>query len=139
MSKPLFVVRGPGEEDLPFIFNSWLKSFRDSPQVQGVPNTLYYAEQHALIGQLLKDSYVLIACNPDDPGQIYGYAVGCAKPEPDHSVLHWVYVKHPFRNFGIAKALVHDVCGDRPLYYTHRVKNSDRIAGDRSATFNPYL
>lgn len=130
-----FVLRAARGEDLPFIFNSFLKSYRDAPAVSGVPNTLYYDGQHALIERLLKDGKAIVACATDDPEQIMGYGIGGA------SVIHWIYVKHPFRGFGIGKALEGALVGQAPeqVFYTHRVKATDRLVRNRPYTFNPFL
>lgn len=131
----LFRTRRLLPEDVPFLYNSWLKSYRDSPTVQSISNTVYYAEQHKLIERLLQapEAKAVVACNPEDPTQIYGYIVY----QPD--VLHWVYVKHTFRGAGIARMLVAEAGLSAKLIYTHRVKNSERLVGERDATYNPYL
>lgn len=131
----LFKVRAVQTADVPFLYNSWLKSYRDSPSVTSIPNTLYYAGQHAVIEKLFEtpDVETVIACNPEDEGQIYGYVV--AAP----GVLHWLYVKHTFRGHGVGKMLLAEMGLSKEFFYTHRVKNSDRLVGDRHAVFNPYL
>lgn len=135
---PLFVLRASDPSDVPFIYSSWLKSYRDAPAVAGIPNGIYYAGQHALIERLLERSTVVVACSSDDPQQIMGYGVGEILA-PSTAVLHWLYVKHTFRGFGIAKALegtlVHKAA---TVFYTHRVKSCDRLMRSRSHVFNPF-
>lgn len=139
----LFTLRALAADDLPFVFNSWLKSFRDAPAVQSIPNSIYFAGQHDRIDRILKSAGLAaaVACNPEDPTQIYGYIV--AENATVGSVVHWVYVKHPFRGHGVARGLFAAVVGAGtgpvPFYYTHRVKASDRLVRERAATFNPYL
>jgi hypothetical protein len=87
---------------------------------------------------------VLIVCNPEDRDQIYGYGVGGKSIDPASNapvgVIHWIYVKHPFRDNGIGRALeaeyVKDVTG---VFYTHRVKMLDRLIGEKKYIYNPYM
>ncbi len=130
--------------DHAFIYNSALKSYRDSPMVRGIPNTIYFAKQHALIENFLADPRCLgiVACSVNDPTQIYGYLLGQSYPEG--IAVHWVYVKQPFRNCGIARKLYETFTKQAgnaaAIYYTHRVKTVDGLLKSRPhVTFNPYL
>lgn len=128
--------------DIPFIFNSWLKSYRDAPAVKNVPNTIYFSEHHKVIEHILnaKGLMILVACNPDDRDQICGYIVG--ELSENDSIVHWLYCKHPFRKMGIGRALEAAFLDLAPakqaLTYTHMSKISDRIQRLKSYTFNPY-
>jgi hypothetical protein len=148
---PLFHIRPVSAGDVSFIYNSWLKSYRDSPQVKSIPNTLYYAEHHAVIENIFKspNCTIGIACNPEEQDQIYGYLVGdildrITKVQASGyvAVVHWLYVKHPFRMNGIAKGLFNWFTLDHKdltFVYTHRVKNVEKLIGERPFVFNPYL
>ncbi len=46
----------------------------------------------------------MIACDPSDPEFIYGYLV--VRPLDDVKIIHYAYVKKPFRKFGILKKLL---------------------------------
>lgn len=139
MDNKLFLLRDLTKEDLPFLYNSFLKSYRDSPAVKSVPNSIYYAGQHAIIETIIASPHatIFIACNPDDIQQIYGYALG--EMHDTTAVVHWIYCKHPFRGNGIGTALVGALIKDaQTIYYTHRVKNIEKLLGDRPFIFNPY-
>ena len=78
------------EDDTAFIFNSWLKSYRFSHFGEKITNTIYFAEHHKVIERLIDNSKVLVACNPEEPSQVYGYIIG---EEVDGIfVLHFIYV-----------------------------------------------
>ena len=64
------------EEDKPFIFNSWLKSYRFSHFGEKITNTIYFEDHHKIIENILKKAKVVVACNEEDPSQDYGYIVG---------------------------------------------------------------
>lgn len=136
MEKANFLIRPATKDDHSFIYSSWLKSFRDGPAVKGITNQTFYKEQHDLIESLLLDptTTALVACNPSDDSQIYGYIVASG------SVLHWVYVKLTFRQFGIAKTLeLGAVKGDKK-FYTHLPKMMHRTCSQfANYEYNPYL
>ena len=127
------------DDDLPFLFSSWLKSYRSSHFAEKITNTIYFSDQHKLIEKLIGDSKVVVACNGEDPSQVYGYIVG---GEVDGiSLLHFIYVKHTFRNMGIGKTLL-DAVGhesDKAAVYTHHTRMSDKLASKYNFVFHPYL
>ena len=113
--------------DVPFIFNSWLKSYRGSPVVRSVPNTIYYAEHHEVISGILASANLelWVACDEGNPNTILGYVVG--ESREDCTLIHWVYAKQPVRMQGLAKTLLGKVLDgeSKTLYYTHHTKISD--------------
>lgn len=132
-------IRPANAEDVSFIFNSWLKSFRSSNHARGVCNTVYFAEQHKLIERLVKSSQVIIACNPADPTQLYGYI--CAGSQDGIFCLHYLYVKHSFRGLGIAKILInafeHDF--NAAGIFTHMTKPMEHLAVKFNLVYHPYI
>lgn len=136
-------IRPAKESDISFIFNSWLQSFRDSPTVRGIPNTLYYKEQHRLIEDLLKRDTcrVILAVNEKDEEQIFGYIIFETYGENLPLVMHWIYVKHPFRNFKIGSQLIEECHKTAPniVTYSHKSKLSDKLMKNRQHyIYNPY-
>ena len=121
-NQPTF--RAAGVEDIAFLTNSWLESYRHAPSVRGVPNKVYYYYHHKLLEELLTRCTVLICCYPDNPNQILGYV--CAELYDTALVIHYVYVKKTFRKFGIAKSLVnHLLETEKPpsVLFTHKTKD----------------
>lgn len=119
------VYRQPIQADHPFIYNSWLKSFRTySSWATQVAPTIFFANHKMVIAKLLEEAGVLVACNPDLPDQIFGYAV-FTQTGSNVTVLHYVYVKHPFRKMGVAGGLVATVRSESnhdkalPMIATH--------------------
>lgn len=101
----MWLLRDPKSEDVPFVFNSWLKSFRDGPAMSNMANDTFYKGTHACIENVAKSPAckVVVACDPNDPNMIFGY--GVAELVGTDLVLHWIYVKHPFRAFGLGRAI----------------------------------
>lgn len=132
-------IRKATEEDISFIFNSWLKSYRDSTFAKSITNTIYFNEHHKLIEDLLKECNVLIACNDENPGDIYGYSV--SEVVQGFFVLHFVYVKHTFRQLGIGRSLVENAGVDfkKASLCTHITKYGERLAEKFNMVHSPYV
>lgn len=98
------VLRNPSGDDLNFILDSWLRSARGVGDNAHMNNAVYYGE--AGYGfrdecvKKLKGGFVTVACNPSDQDQIIGWMAW------GPGVLHYIYVKQPFRQMGIATKLV---------------------------------
>jgi hypothetical protein len=138
-----FNIRSAELDDIPFVFNSWLKSYRDAPSVRAVPNTLYYTAHHSVIEKIFASPglVLLVACDTTEPKQIFGYAVG--ERLPSGFVIHWIYCKFPFRKFAIGGALEQALLAtnidNKEIYYTHCPKGSESLLRNRKYVFNPYL
>jgi hypothetical protein len=137
--KPLIRLRPANEEDVNFIFNSWLKSFRNSAFARHIPNSIYYTEQHKLIEKLVKNFSVIIACNDEDASQVYGWI--CAGEVQNIFCLHYIYVKHSFRSMGIAKLLFNSFKHDPSTagIYTHHCRIADTMASKTNMIYDPYI
>jgi ribosomal protein S18 acetylase RimI-like enzyme len=127
------------EEDHPFLYNSWLKSYRFSLFAERITNTIYFEDHHKLIEKIINNSKTLIACNPSDPSQLYGYIV--AGEEEGVLVVHFLYVKHTFRNMGIGKTLLDAVghSSDVASVYTHHTRMADKLSSKYNFVYHPYL
>ena len=127
------------EDDLPFLFNSWLKSYRLSNFAEKITNTIYFEDHHKLIERIVENSNILMACNPSDPSQLYGYVV--SGKEGDILILHFLYVKHTFRNMGIGKTLLDAVghTSESASVYTHHTRMADKLASKHNLVYHPYL
>jgi ribosomal protein S18 acetylase RimI-like enzyme len=136
---PLVRLRQADQNDVPFIFNSWLKSYRDSSTAKLVSNTVFFSEHHKLIERIVKHNPVILAVNDADPTQIYGYI--CAGVTEGIFTLHYIYVKHNFRNLGIGKALLNAFEHDLATagIYTHHTKIADKIASKYNFLYHPYV
>lgn len=132
-------IRKANQEDVNFIFNSWLKSYRSSLFAKPMTNTVYYSEHHKVLERLAKNSEVIVACSKDDPTQLYGYI--CAEKIEGVFVLHYVYVKHTYRNMGIAKLLLNTLDRDpeQAGCYTHHTRIAEKLAAKYNLIYHPYL
>lgn len=132
--------REPNQGDVNFLFNSWLKSHRTSSQVQGIMHPVYYSQQHLLIEGLLSTCKVIVACNADDTMQIYGYI--CYGDAEGHPLVHYVYVKQPYRRLGLANLLFEEAKIDpkAAFFGSHRPGPGFKTLERNSmCIYNPYL
>lgn len=119
-------------EDYNFISNSYLKSYRNAPGVSILDNSIYYDEFKKRLDYLLLNTECIVACHVDDPDQIFGYRIG-SKP-----IIHYVYVKWPFRRLGIAKQLLADYnLGNGATVVTHQPRGWSKLAEKYRLIFDP--
>ena len=133
-------IRAIREGDAPFIFNSWLRSYRESPAVVAVPNGIFYEQHHKVISRILESSYsqVLVACDAEDDDKLYGYVVG--EFLPGVNIIHWVYCKQECRREGIGGQLVAEIMvgSELPVQYSHFTRFIKKINTKIHMTYNPY-
>ena len=128
VSKVNFKIRPMTTADEGFVYNSWLRSFRKSMEMDA---KTYYFFQHRKIEKLLRDSRVLMAVHEDDPDQIFGWV--CFAPFDEDYVVHYLYVKATFRKLGIGGRLMEAL--PEITWYTHKTYGSDFFDVD----YNPYV
>ncbi len=145
MSLPL-KLREAEADDLNFILSSWLKSFRDAQRIPDQKsavwfnwprpsNEVFFNFQQKLIVRLLQRSKCLVAVNPEDLSQVYGFIVYENNPD----IIHYVYVKSTFRKMGICKLLLSKSVEQPAPKYTHVTYAVEFLAPKLNAEFNPYL
>jgi ribosomal protein S18 acetylase RimI-like enzyme len=133
------------DDDEGFVYNSWLKSFREgSSWADKIPAQVYFSNHKKVVSKLLSESGIVIAANPECPDQIFGY--GVYQPTTGHvTVLHYIYVKHSYRKLGIAADILrmisqlssHDTA--LPMAATHITGNWDALKNKWNLFYNPYV
>ncbi len=136
----LVKVRGAVAEDLPFILNSWLKSYRNSSVSLSIPNQVYYPGHTNRVKEILSNpsTVSLILVNSTDADQIMGYVIF----DLNAPVLHYLYVKQPFRKYGMGQFLVSLAITHHKsaiLHCTHIAKKWKEKAKSFNLLFNPYV
>jgi hypothetical protein len=104
--KPDLTCDPPKKGDLSFIYNSWLESYKESPD-NPIKGEAYYDYHKMLIISILERSYISILCDPTDQDTIFGYAVYEFKD--DSIVLHWIQVKYTFKRLGFATFIIDSI------------------------------
>lgn len=133
------LLRKPHSEDIPFIFNSWLKSYRPSIQVKNIPQNIFYGEHHRFLEKIMKRAECIIACNPDDTNHIFGYVV--YEIITGVLVVHYVYVKQDYRRLGVCNYLLEAAGRKRgePFAYTHETYIGHKLSFLMKGFYNPYI
>ena len=132
-------IRNATEADVPFIFNSWLKSYRNANAVKSISNPVYFEFQHKAIEKLLQRSQVYILCSATDATQVYGYIV--AEEIENIPVLHFCYIKYAFRGMNLCSLLMQHAKLDKNVggFYTHETHAILKVLGNSKFVYNPYL
>lgn len=132
-------IRDADVTDVNLIFSSWLKSARNIPIAGRCDNSIYYSEHHKLIERLLKRGNTLVACEPKDPGNVYGYLN--YETIEGLFVCHYAYIKQTFRGLGILGTLL-DKAGhklDAAGLYTHQTIAAQKLAAKYTLIYHPYI
>ncbi len=132
-------LRTATQEDVSFIFNSWLKSYRQSNFARSIANEVYFNEHHKVIEDLVRTNKVTVACSESDSNQLYGYIV--AGTHEGFFVLHYIYVKHSFRAMGIGSMLLNSFEHDPSVasVCTHWNRVCDKLGPKYGMVYHPYL
>jgi len=120
--------------DLPFVMRSWHVSYRDSQYAKAPSKDAYYDAQRAVIEQALKAGDTLVAHWPGEPDHLLGFVCGRGP------VVHYVYVKQPYRRRRLGRSLFeHAVRDTREVYATHLLRVPASWLIGRRINFNPSL
>lgn len=112
-------------DDYGFVVKSWLASYHGgTPAMRAVPWHRYKREQRAIIRDAIeredKHGACIVACDPDEPSTLYGFAAGW--DDIGVGVVHYAYVTQTRRSVGLARALVRalgQACGRTITTYSH--------------------
>lgn len=142
---PLWDIRDVRPEEIAWIYASWLNSYRyGSTLGKSCRNSIFFAHYPLVMDDILAKSTVKVAADLDNPKVAFAYIVS------DEKTLHYVFVKEPFRRFGIATDLYQFVSNqagylssttESIAFYTHRTKDFQAFAKARlkDESYNPFL
>lgn len=117
-------------DELPFVLDSWSRSWRVSEWAGTVPNHLAASVLRELVGGLIaRGAKITVA---DFGGRILGWV--CYEHKGDDTVLEFCYVKDPYRRRGLGRELVSHAIGDRrgEVFYTHKTRASKYVLPERA-------
>lgn len=133
MIEDLVILRAIEEDELSFVYHSWLTSLRaGSPYHRSIPKTEYYDGQKQILYKILDNAHTIVATPKEHPSIIAGYIVW-ESSEP--AIIHYIYIKSDYRRMGLGSLLVEVASSGGKVVATHRtndVKGKDFL-------FNPYL
>lgn len=110
-----FHVRPPKKEDVPFVLNSWMKSWRKSKFSGVISNNEYFTVTRNNIEHLVARGAVFrVACLDSDEDAILGW-ICYEKLKTGEDCVHYIYIKDPYLKMGVSDALVKEV-GESGFY-----------------------
>lgn len=96
---------------VPFMTASWLAGMRKL--YPGAPKSVFFEELNPVCLAIIdhEDTEIVLCNGTQDPDQYYGFAVVSRFGDGAENVvyLHYIYVKDPFRGFGIGKRIMQNV------------------------------
>jgi hypothetical protein len=98
-------IREGRPEDMAFVYSSWVKSY--AGRNKDVPRRLVYGAQVEIIREVVKGCHILVATPEGADDDICGWV--CYRLP----VYQFMYVKAPFRRFGVAITLMKATGWDR--------------------------
>ena len=102
----MYKIRLMVPSDKNFIYRSWLQSYKhDSPMTVFIGRDFFFKIQQKIVDTIFSrdDTKTIIACDENDEEIIFGFLVYQPK------IIHYVYVKEPFRKLGIATTLLKEL------------------------------
>ena len=125
-------------DEMGFVMDSWFRSYRNSEWAGVIPNHLYYPTMREMLASLIsRGAKILAAIAVTEEGErVIGYV--CHENKKMETVLHYLYVKDPYRRAGLGKKLVSLATEGPYLLYTHRTRLS-RFVLPHSARFVPEI
>lgn len=124
-------LRPGGIEDHAFVLQTWLRTYhRRSEWTKPIDPAIFYEWHTPLVLGILRRASLLVATPEGQPGTILGWLVA------EGPTLHFVYVKGPFRRFGVARALVGSSAYRE---FTHWTYDGDHLVKKHPDwKYNPY-
>lgn len=138
ISRDEILIRPSNSSDMPFIYSSWLKTYKfSSPFTKRIKSSIFFQKHHDLIEDAVnRGMEIFVACPKDGEETIIGYMA----IERDKNAINFVYIKDPFRGFGIARLLYEESqLEPGEVFFTHWCYSLDAEIDKSGFIYNPYL
>jgi len=127
--------------EIGLIYSGWLQSLRNNPFFGMVPEQMYFTHYRPQVGRILATSKILLACNPDEPDQIFGFVVYRFIGDIPH--ISYAYTKGTWRRQRVADRLVNHVLSEQPAgesggMVSHMMPWLLAPSKNRGLIFNPF-
>lgn len=135
------IVRTATQDDMPFIYSSWLNHQRHTFPNVIVPGRMYYKGETYRLDKLLEKTQVFVACTSEDQNQILAWV--CATTAPT-LIVHYAFTKPTFRRLKIFTSILQLISdeifkSDIPITRISKEALSFNILHKFKFVFNPYL
>jgi hypothetical protein len=117
MSKPQLDISPATKEEIPLVYDSWIKGWRTSRWAGCIPNNLFHKVTKDAIHQLLTRGANLYVARAG--GRVLGWI--CYETSSDgRLIVHSAYVKSIYRGYPILEHLLQFAGQIQPGFYTYR-------------------
>ena len=130
-----WIIRPPQEQDIPFVYATWLRSYHvDTDYIQMMRKSTYFENYRLVLDHILSSADTDIVCLKDTPEVILGYLISQPK------TIHYIFVKDAFRHLGIAEDLISKrFPEDQEITCTHATKSIlPFLKRNTLINFNPF-
>jgi hypothetical protein len=101
------MLRAPTPDDTNFVIKSWMESSHASDFAVYIPDDIWYDKHKKVITNLIERSLISVLCDTEDPTHMLGFTV--YEIIEDVLILHFLYIKYPYRNFGFSKQILQSI------------------------------
>jgi hypothetical protein len=129
-----------GVSDISVVLGPWIKQIRTFEPFNGFNRDEFEEHIETFIKPTIAMVGITFAANPLESTHTYGWV--CAERSECHQIVHFCYVRHLFRNQGIATSLLKSTLPGfkvDPIYYTYPARCWKWYRDKWKAKFNPYL
>jgi len=127
-------------EDLPFILDSWGRSYLSGVKAHKLLSSDEFHSFHRPIRERFfsKPNTCVIVCSPesDDPLILGWIAVEVIA---SGQICHYLYTKSAFKNGKIAHELIQRVLRTPTIFYTHQTDRAKHIMNNKPKDFQSWL
>lgn len=134
-----FKIRRPVPSDVEFLIKTWLREYRREVPA-AMPDRLYYNEFQKVILALTRKSDARVICAVGDANYICGFVVGTSYAAEKTAVVHFAYMRPPFRRLGLVTQALEDMGYEvgHELVASHWHPYLDRFQR-KDLIFNPFI
>lgn len=122
------------------VFSTWMSHIRKTDPFSRFDRDGMAWHRSAVLGPLVERCPPLIAHATDNERLVFGWAAG--EYTTGRQVLHLIYVRSIYRNYGIGSKLMSVVFPhfkSRPIYVTHQGKTFRHRCRSWNLIYNPYM
>lgn len=127
----------PTADEIPFIYDSWIKNWRTSRFAGCIPNNKFHGYTRDAINELvLRGAHLMVARRL---GRVLGWV--CYEAREGRLVVHSAYVKSAYRGYPILPRLIEEAesraHAEAPGFYTYRTDYlTEALAGLGKGTWS---
>lgn len=139
-SQWMFIPRPMEEKDEDLIYGGWVESLRGQSPYREMRSQDYRPSQRKLIQEILSRPGVTVLV-AQAQGKELEYGFCCGEMEDGNFILHYIYVRPPYRKGNIASGLLQFMgvrVGKTPIVATHWRSNMRHFREKWNLTYNPW-